>query len=85
MLPQEETAQGGRKDIKKRFPLGRELSVEVIAIEDDGKIRLSQKAAANREERKAYSRYVDQDDKKSGKLATFGDLFKDLKIPTKKD
>jgi len=85
LLPQEELAQPGRADLKKRLPLGREVSVEVLAIADDGKIRLSQKAATEREEQKDYRRYVDQGDRKSAKLATFGDLFKDLKLPTKKD
>jgi small subunit ribosomal protein S1 len=84
-LPQEELAQAGKADLKKRFRLGKEVSVEVVAIADDGKIRLSQKAATAREERKDYRRYVDQGDRKSAKLATFGDLFKDLKLPVKKD
>ena len=84
-LPQEELVQAGKGDLKKRFRLGKELSVEIVAIAEDGKIRLSQKAASEREERKDYHRYVDQGDKKSAKLATFGDLFKDLKLPTKKD
>ena len=85
LLPREELAQGGGGDLKRRIPLGREVSVEVLAIGEDGKIRLSQKAATEREERKAYRRYVDRGDGKSEKLATFGDLFKDLKIPTKKE
>ena len=84
-LPQEELAQAGKADLKKRFRLGKEVSVEVVAIADDGKIRLSQKAVTEREERKDYRRYVDQGDRKSPKSATFGDLFKDLKIPTKDD
>ncbi len=84
-LPQEELVQAGKADLKKRFRLGKELSVEIVAIAEDGKIRLSQKAATEREERKDYRRHLDQGDKKSAKLATFGDLFKDLKLPTKKE
>ncbi len=85
-LPQEELAQSGPKaDLKKRYRLGRELSVEIVAIAADGKIRLSQRAAGEREERKAYRKYVEEGDRKSPGLATFGDLFKDLKIPTKKE
>jgi small subunit ribosomal protein S1 len=83
-LPQEELAQTGRTDLRKRFPLGKEVSVAVVALEDDGKIRLSQRAATEREERKAYRRYVDQGDRKSAGFATLGDLFKDLKLPEKK-
>jgi small subunit ribosomal protein S1 len=83
-LPQEELAQAGGTDLRKRFRLGKELSVEVVAIGEDGKIRLSQRAASEREEREAYRRHVDQGEKRSAKLATFGDLFKDLKLPTKK-
>jgi ribosomal protein S1 len=84
-LPQEELAKAGKADLKKRFRLGKEVSVEVVAIADDGKIRLSQKAATEREARKDYQQYVDQGDRKSAKLATFADLFKDLKLPVKKD
>ena len=84
-LPQEELSQPGQADLKKRFRLGKELSVEIAAIAEDGKIRLSQKAATEREERKDYRRFVDQGDKKSPKLATFGDLFKDLKLPKKEE
>jgi ribosomal protein S1 len=84
-LPQEELAKAGKGDLKKRFRLGKEVSVEVVAIAEDGKIRLSQKAAKEREERKDYQQYVDEGGKKSAKLATFGDLFKDLKIPVKKE
>ncbi len=84
-LPQEELAQAGKPDLRKRFGPGKELSVEVTAIAEDGKIRLSQKAAAEREERKEFQKYVDRGDRKSSKLATFGDLFKDLKLPKKDD
>ncbi len=84
-LPQEELAEAGKADLKKRFRPGKEFSVEVTAIAEDGKIRLSQKAATEREERKAFQKYVDKGDKKSAKLATFGDLFKDLKLPTKEE
>ena len=84
-LPQEELAQSGKGDLRKRFPPGREVSVEVVAIAEDGKIRLSQKLAAEREERKDYQRYVDRGDRKSAGLATLGDLFKDLKLPDKKE
>ena len=83
-LPQEELAQPGKGDLRKMFPLGMEVSVEVLAVAEDGKVRLSQKAATEREERKTYRRYVDQGDRKSSSLATFGDLFKGLKLPTKK-
>jgi small subunit ribosomal protein S1 len=84
-LPQEELVGEGKADLKKRFRPGKEVSVEVVAIAEDGKIRLSQKAATEREERKDYRKYVDQGDRKSSTLATFGDLFKDLKLPTKKE
>ncbi len=84
-LPREELARAGQTDLKRRYRPGKELSVEVVAVEEDGKIRLSQKAATEREERKQYRRYMDRGEKKSSGLATFGDLFKDLKLPAKKD
>ncbi len=83
-LPRGELARAEQADLKRRYRPGKQLSVEVVSIEEDGKIRLSQKAAIEREERKDYRRYVDRGDKKSAGLATFGDLFKDLKLPVKK-
>ncbi len=82
-LPQQELQQQEKADLKKKFPLGKKISVEVLAIEKDGKIRLSQKAASDREERKSFNKYMNQEDN-SGKMATFGDLFKDLKLPPDK-
>ena len=70
-------------DLKRKFPPGKRFPVEVLAVEDDGRVRLSQRVVADREERKVYQQYMDKD-KESPKMATFGDLFKDLKLPSKK-
>jgi predicted RNA-binding protein with RPS1 domain len=53
--------------------------VEIISIDKQGRIRLSQKVIGEREDREDYKKYLEKEDKK-GKLGTFGDLFKNLKL-----
>jgi small subunit ribosomal protein S1 len=79
-LPQEEVGTAGREELKKKFPPGTSLKVTVIAVDPERGARLSLKALAEEEERKEFRGYLDQG-KKSRGLATFGDLFKDLKLP----
>ncbi|NWG05018.1 MAG: S1 RNA-binding domain-containing protein, partial [Syntrophaceae bacterium] len=42
LLPMEELKESGKKDVKKKFPKGQEIQVEIISIDEEGKIRLSQ-------------------------------------------
>lgn len=79
-LPQDELGLAGREDLKKKFPPGREIRVEVLSMDPEKGIRLSRKAVLEHEERKEYRTFVDPGGK-SKKLATLGDLFKDLKLP----
>jgi len=79
-LPQEELGLASREDMKKTFPAGTEIEVVVLSVDEKRGIRLSRKAVKDQEARKEYTSYMDQGGK-SDKLATFGDLFKDLKLP----
>ncbi len=78
LLPMEEIADADKVDVKKRFPRGKEIRVEIIDLDKKGKIRLSQKVMKEREEREGYQKFV-QKEGKSGSLGTLGDIFKNLK------
>ena len=79
LLPMEELKASEKGDVKKRFPRGKEVRVEIIAIDDKGKIRLSQKVMEEREDRKEFEKFI-QEDKKKGDFGTFADLLKDVKV-----
>jgi ribosomal protein S1 len=83
-LAGEELEGEAKADLRRQFPPGKKVRVEVLAMEPGGRIRLSQRAVGDRETRDAYRSFTAREDT-SGKLATFGDLFKDLKLPPKKD
>jgi small subunit ribosomal protein S1 len=78
LLPMEELKDSGKGDVKKKFPKGQEIQVEIISIDAQGKIRLSQRAIEEREDREDYKKFLEKEEK-GGKLGTFGDLFKNLK------
>jgi polyribonucleotide nucleotidyltransferase len=79
LLPVEELRDSEKGDVKKRFPRGKEIQVEIISIDEKGRIRLSQKVMEEREDREDYKKFLDKEDK-GGKLGTLGDLFKNLKL-----
>jgi len=79
LLPMEELRDSGKGDGKKKFPKGQEIQVEVISIDGQGRIRLSQKVLEEREDRKDYEKFVEKEEK-VGKLGTLGDIFKNLKV-----
>jgi predicted RNA-binding protein with RPS1 domain len=64
--------------VKKKFPPGTEIQVEIIAIDEKGRIKLSQKSMEEREDRESYSKFLQGEDR-SG-LGTFGDILGDLKL-----
>jgi small subunit ribosomal protein S1 len=78
LLPMEELKDSGKKDIKKKFAKGQEIQVEIIVIDEKGKIRLSQRVIEEREDREDYKKFLGKEDK-GGKLGTLGDIFKNLK------
>jgi len=79
LLPVEEIKSSEKGDIKKKFPRGREVQVEIISIDEKGRIRLSQRVMEEREDREDYKKFAEKEDK-DGKLGTLGDLFKNLKL-----
>jgi small subunit ribosomal protein S1 len=78
LLPTEELADP-KGDVKKKFPKGKEVRVEIVAIDQEGRIRLSEKSMAEREDREDYEKFIKKEEKK-GNLGTLGDLLKDFKI-----
>lgn len=79
LLPIEELSDSGKRDVKRKFPKGREIQVEIISIDGDGKIRLSQRVMEEREGRKSYEKFLEKDER-NGKLGTLGDIFNNLKL-----
>jgi len=79
LLPMEELRESERGDVKKKFPKGQEIQVEIISIDEKGRIRLSQRAMEEREDRKDYEKFVEKEEK-DGKLGTLGEIFKDFKL-----
>lgn len=82
LLPNEELKTSEKGEVKKRFPRGKEIQVEIVSIDEKGKIRLSQRAMEEREDREDYEKFLQKEDR-TGKLGTLGDIFKNLKL--KKD
>jgi S1 RNA binding domain protein len=79
LLPMEEVKDSGKGDVKKKFPKGQEIQVEIISIDAQGKIRLSQRVMEEREDRESYRKFLEKDEK-NGKLGTLGEIFKNLKL-----
>jgi small subunit ribosomal protein S1 len=79
LLPLEELRASEKGDVKKRFPRGMEIQVEIISIDEKGRIRLSQRVMEEREDQEDYKKFLEKEDK-GGKLGTLGDLFKNLKL-----
>ncbi len=80
LLPFEEMVDADKADVKKKFSQGQEIQVEIIAIDEKGRIRLSMRAQKDREEREDYSKYM-AGGSKSGKMGTLGEIFqKKLKV-----
>lgn len=79
LLPKEEVRDSGKRDVKKEFPRGKEIQVEIISIDEKGKIRLSQRVMEEREDREDYKKFQEKENK-GGKLGTLGDIFKNVKL-----
>jgi len=82
LLPNEELRSAEKGDVKKRFPRGKEIQVEIVSIDEKGKIRLSQRVMEEREDREGFEKFLQKEDQ-SGKLGTLGDVFKNLKLKQK--
>lgn len=79
LLPMEELRNSEKGDVKKKFPKGQEIQVEIISIDEKGKIRLSQRVMEEREDREDYKKFQEKEEQ-GGKLGTLGDVFKNLKL-----
>jgi small subunit ribosomal protein S1 len=79
LLPMEELKDSEKRDVKKKFPRGQEIQVEIISIDEKGRIRLSQRVMEEREDREDYKKFQEKEEK-GGKLGTLGDIFKNLKL-----
>ena len=79
LLPFEELRGSEKGDVKKKFPKGQEIQVEIISIDEKGRIRLSQRVMEEREDREDYKKFLEKEEK-DGKLGTLGDLLKNFKL-----
>jgi polyribonucleotide nucleotidyltransferase len=79
LLPVEELKDSEKGDVKKRFPRGKEVQVEVVSIDENGRIRLSQRVIEEREDQEDYKKYLEKEGE-GGKLGTLEDLLKNLKL-----
>jgi small subunit ribosomal protein S1 len=79
LLPVEELKDSEKVDAKKSFHRGMEIQVEIVAIDEKGRIRLSKRIVEERKDREDYEKFLETEDK-DGKLGTLGDIFKNLKL-----
>jgi len=80
LLPAEELRDAGKGDSKKKFPKGTEIQVEIVAIDEKGRIRLSKKILEEKRDREDYEKFLVESENKDGGLGTLGDIFKNLKL-----
>ncbi len=78
LLPLEELLESDRSDVKKKMPPGKEVQVEIIAVDEGNKIRLSQKSIKEREDRGDYEKFLKKPGRGSS-LGTLGELFQKMK------
>jgi len=78
LLPMEELIHSGKGDVKKKIPKGKEIQVEIVAIDEKGRIQLSQKVMKEKEDREEFEKFL-KEEEKIGKLGTLGELFTKLK------
>ncbi len=79
LLPIEELRGSEKGDVRKKFPRGKEIQVEIVSIDEKGRIRLSQRVIEAREDREDYEKFLKREDK-GEKLGTLGDIFENLKL-----
>jgi len=76
LLPAAETGTPRGTDLAKVFPEGTELDVTIIAIDDQGRVKVSKTARETADERAVVDSFNRSQGGGKG-LGTFGDLFKD--------
>lgn len=81
LLPAQETGTPRGTDLRRTFPLGTELDVLVIDVDDRGRIRVSKTALEQADERAQIEQYTQSQSKGGGGgLGSLGDLLKDFKL-----
>lgn len=80
LLHQSNLAAYGGTSSPRGLKEGEELEVEIIKIDDQGRISLSQQSVLESRERSELKNYLGQD-KGSGTLGTMADLFKKINKP----
>lgn len=78
LLPLEELGEGDRNDPKKRLPLGKEVPVEILAIDEKGRVRLSQRTLNEKEDREKFAGFL-KEREKNGSLGTLEEIFRRAK------
>jgi len=82
LVPTAELGVPRGADLRKAFPVGKELEAAVVAIDERNRVRLSVTALRDAEERRAFETYAaaekTEDAGDGGKRSTFG-TFADLK------
>ncbi len=78
LLPMEEVIHSEKGDVKKKIPQGKEMEVEIVSIDEKGRIQLSQKTMKDKEDREEFQRFLKKEEK-PGKLGTLGEIFTRLK------
>ena len=78
LLPMEEVIHSEKGDVKKRISQGKEMEVEIVAIDEKGRIQLSQKIMKDKEDREEFQKFLRREEK-PGKLGTLGEIFTRLK------
>jgi small subunit ribosomal protein S1 len=73
LVPAAETGTERGTDLRRAFPIGSEMSLAVLEVDDRGRVRASVLARARAEEREVIAAHTP---KETGSLGTFGDLFK---------
>lgn len=74
LIPERELGVSHGVDVKKEFPVGKEVTAKII---DTGRLKLSIKAMKEDEDRKVFEQYREKQG--NAGMGTFGDLLKGLK------
>ncbi|HVU03947.1 MAG TPA: S1 RNA-binding domain-containing protein [Polyangiaceae bacterium] len=86
LVPVAELGTPRGADLRKLFPVGKELEAAIIAIDERGRVRLSVTALSAAEERRAFESYAGEkaeEKKEGGRNQSFG-TFADLLSKKKK-
>jgi predicted RNA-binding protein with RPS1 domain len=75
LLPANETGTPPGTDLARAFPIGQELELQIIAIDDQSRIKVSKTARDQSEERSRVDRYNRSQSGGGSGFGTLGDLL----------